>query len=104
VCSYDCEGCLPEKAKTCEVKACTEEKGVAGCYACDSFPCERDLFKNKRVMAFNCCARDMGVDAFAKRLVEQQSQGVQYHKIDQSPGDYDVMASQEAIEEFIKNE
>ncbi|MCK8059250.1 MULTISPECIES: DUF3795 domain-containing protein [unclassified Fusibacter] len=103
VCSYECEGCVQEKAKSCEVKACSMEKGVGGCHACKEFPCEKDLFKNKRVMAFNCCARDMGVDAFADKLLQQQAQGVEYHKADQSPGDYDVMPSQEAIEAFIKS-
>ena len=39
-----CGGCLSDEpfmhCRQCEIKACTEEKGYAGCHDCDEFPCQ----------------------------------------------------------------
>ena len=38
-----CGGCFSENlfmhCQQCEIRACTEEKGCAGCHECDDFPC-----------------------------------------------------------------
>lgn len=38
-----CDGCLSERislfCRTCSIKACTREKGYAGCHECEDFPC-----------------------------------------------------------------
>lgn len=38
-----CRGCLSEEpfmhCRQCEIRACTREKGLTGCHACDEFPC-----------------------------------------------------------------
>ena len=39
-----CHGCLSDDlfmhCKHCEIRACTREKGYAGCHECDEFPCQ----------------------------------------------------------------
>ncbi len=41
-----CKGCLHDDeaavffyCRSCPIKACTREKGIAGCHQCDDFPC-----------------------------------------------------------------
>ena len=38
-----CEGCLSDRVsvfcRVCAIKACTSEKGYAGCHECGDFPC-----------------------------------------------------------------
>ena len=42
--SIKCGGCLSDKpflhCRTCEIRACTKEKGYTGCHQCDEFPCQ----------------------------------------------------------------
>jgi hypothetical protein len=39
----ECDGCQSDRVsffcRVCEIKACTGEKGYAGCHECDDFPC-----------------------------------------------------------------
>lgn len=39
-----CKGCLSDTVsffcRTCNIKSCTREKGIAGCHECDDFPCQ----------------------------------------------------------------
>jgi hypothetical protein len=39
-----CQGCLSDDrfmhCKQCEIRACTQKKGYAGCHQCDEFPCQ----------------------------------------------------------------
>ncbi|MFX1315291.1 MAG: DUF3795 domain-containing protein [Promethearchaeota archaeon] len=40
-----CTGCLSEGivfpiCKSCQIKKCTNEKGIDGCHQCDDFPCK----------------------------------------------------------------
>ena len=43
----NCDGCLSEGGKliaycrTCEIRACCQEKGLANCIACAEVPCEK---------------------------------------------------------------
>lgn len=38
-----CKGCLSDErffyCRTCGIRSCTEEKGLAGCHQCGEFPC-----------------------------------------------------------------
>lgn len=40
-----CRGCLSDTVslfcRVCNIKSCTVEKGISGCYQCDDFPCSR---------------------------------------------------------------
>jgi len=65
-----CEGCRKEKCKlfkTCNVRPCSEEKGVDFCFQCESFPCEvtgfdTDLYK--RHVAINNRMKEIGVEKY----------------------------------------
>jgi predicted RNA-binding Zn-ribbon protein involved in translation (DUF1610 family) len=39
-----CDGCLSDNrfmhCRQCEIRQCTQEKGLSGCHQCDRFPCE----------------------------------------------------------------
>ena len=106
VCAYaDCPGCVGKIADgdDCAIGKCAVQKGVEGCYACPDYPCDKDMFKHKRIRAFNRYAQDFGKDALIERLYIHDKNGVQYHKPDNSAGDYDVLETEDDIYNFLRD-
>lgn len=99
--SGECKGCK-EKCDGCSIKECAKTRGINGCWECRSFPCEEKAFKNKRNRVFIQCAKDEGLHSLATYLKKNYEDGVQYHKIDGSPGDYDVLDSESEILKLLK--
>jgi len=68
----DCRGCKAEGGNPeCAIRLCVKEKGLAGCWECDQFPCEvRKDFDARNPSALdNCCRiKEMGLRAW---LTEQ---------------------------------
>lgn len=98
----ECQGCMKSKASDCSIKACCINLEINGCYECDKFPCEKDMFNNKRVCAFIKFAKDSGVDELVTRLQRNDEAGIKYHKEDGSKGDYDILESETEIIDLIK--
>lgn len=98
----NCEGCTETKAEHCSIKGCCMDMGVAGCYQCDKFPCDKDMFKHKRVAAFIKCAQEIGVEGLTVCLQRNHEAGIRYHKEDGSKGDYDVLDSEAEIIALVK--
>ena len=105
VCSYEnCNGCT-EKIKNgdeCVIGRCAIEKGVDGCYACPDYPCDADMFKNKRIKAFNRYSQEFGKNALIERLKTNSKNGIAYHKPNDTPGDYDIWETEEEIYQFLR--
>ena len=97
-----CEGCMEAKAENCNIKACSINLGINGCYECNEFPCKKDMFQNKRVCAFVKCAKELGVEGLVTCLQQNNDAGIKYHKADGSKGDYDILESEAEIINLIK--
>lgn len=97
----ECQGCKPDKAANCDIKACCLERGLEGCYDCDDYPCDKDMFNNIRVCAFIECAKEVGEEGLADRLLENHQKGIIYHPKDGSKGAYDQLSSKEAIKRLV---
>lgn len=100
--SGQCKGCR-EKNDGCSIKSCAQDKKINGCWECNEFPCDEGMFKNKRNMAFLKCAKKEGVHKLAEYLKKNADNGIEYHKEDGSKGDYDILDSEDAILEVLRN-
>ncbi|MBN1953199.1 MAG: DUF3795 domain-containing protein [Bacteroidales bacterium] len=66
----DCKGCRNERCKllkSCNVRECSEKKGVEFCFQCDEFPCDHsglDENLQRRWVSSNLKMRDIGVDSY----------------------------------------
>jgi hypothetical protein len=95
-------GCR-EKYGGCTIKECAQDRKINGCWECNSFPCDKDMFKNKRIRAFVKCANEEGLHRLAWYLKKNYDQGIQYHKADGNiKGDYDVFDSEEQILQLLR--
>ena len=69
-----CQGCRKEKCKlfkTCNVRACSEEKQVDYCFQCSCFPCENTGFDEhlyKRFVAINRRKQEVGVEKYYEEV------------------------------------
>lgn len=69
-----CQGCRKEKCKlfkTCNVRACSEEKQVDYCFQCSCFPCENTGFDEhlyKRFVAINKRMQEVGVEKYYEEV------------------------------------
>ncbi len=69
-----CQGCREEKCKlfkTCNVRACSEEKQVEYCFQCSQFPCENTGFDEhlyKRFVAINNRMREIGIEKYYEEV------------------------------------
>lgn len=91
-----CTGCM-EKCDGCSIKACSQDKKIDGCWECKEFPCDKEMFKNKRNRAFVQCAKEEGVYKLAEYLKKNYDNGISYHKEDGTKGDYDILDDEEKI-------
>lgn len=94
--SGQCKGCRG-KCDGCSIKECAQAKKINGCWECDEFPCDEGMFKKKKILAFIQCAKDEGLHRLAEYLQENSNEGIQYHKADGTPGDYDILDNKDQI-------
>lgn len=96
----DCPGCKAsgcERESSCTVLRCVTEKGLDGCYQCDDFPCDENMLKGARKLAFNRYARRFGKEALLQRLQTNALKGIIYHRPDEIYGDYDLPETEEEV-------
>ncbi len=83
-----CSGCTSPTVDTdkcdkdhCPHRACCLERGLAGCWACDEFPCEKGRFMDEnrgQTVGFGACIRAQGLDGFIQILLDNEARGVHY--------------------------
>ena len=100
----DCPGCAAKIAggHDCSLGKCAAKKSANGCYACTDYSCGEDMLQNKRIAAFNRFMQEFGKQALIDRLRANYENGIEYHKPDYSPGDYDVLETEEEIFQLIR--
>jgi RimJ/RimL family protein N-acetyltransferase len=117
LCSYDqdCPGCVAKIARggDCSAGKCAVGKGVDGCYACPEYPsqqpamrttnpCGENMLQGKRNKAFNRFMQEFGRKALIGRLRVNYDNGITYHTPDKSPGDYDLLETEDEIYRLLR--
>jgi len=103
VCGYDdCPGCIAKIANghDCAIGKCAAGKATS-CFAC-THSCDEAMLQNKRIKVFNRFAQEFGTQALIDRLRINYENGIQYHKPDDSPGDYDVLETEDDIYRLLR--
>lgn len=78
--SNECDGCKSERNNCgkylseagCFQRSCCIKQNIVGCWVCDSFPCNKDMYSNShapKVKAFAMCIREDGVDEFVNYIL-----------------------------------
>jgi hypothetical protein len=60
---------------------CCVSKKINGCWECDDFPCENDMFSANhdiRIRAFVRLAREDGIHKLAEYVLKNQQNGILY--------------------------
>lgn len=100
-----CKGCRDEngceRAVVCYQRKCCAEKGIKGCWKCESFPCGQDMFspdRDVRIRAFVRCAKEDGIKGLTSHLLRNQDNGIMYHRnAEAHTGDYDGLENEDAV-------
>ncbi len=108
ICSENenCAGCRNEGCKDkqwCKNFNCCREKGLAGCWECNEFPCSGSMLDKTRIRAFARFIQENGEESLMGFLERNEQAGVVYHYEGQLVGDYDKPSSEEEIIKFIMN-
>ena len=100
----DCPGCQAKIAngEDCAIAKCALEKSPDGCFSCGDHPCGEAMLQHKRIKAFNRFAKEFGKQALIERLRINHENGIQYHKADDSTGDYDMLDTQDEIYSLLR--
>jgi hypothetical protein len=75
---------------------CCVEKRINGCWECDDFPCENDMYSHDsdaKVKAFARCIREDGVETFIEYILENQKSGLDIRE----GKDYDNRTEEEVL-------
>lgn len=75
--TVECKGCRKEQCKlfkTCNVRPCSQEKGIDFCFACEEFPCDKTGFDEhlyKRHIEINQRMKKIGVENYYEEIKDQ---------------------------------
>ena len=98
-----CGGCdsgeCPDRDR-CENRACSLEKGLSHCFACEE-DCRKGLLAKSKPYGFTMFAKRYGVEELLDCLERNESRGVVYHR-QGILGDYDEFDNVEALIRFLK--
>jgi hypothetical protein len=86
----------------CSTGKCAAAKGIDGCYACDEYPCGESMLQGNRNKAFNRYMKEFGKQALIDRLRANYDGGIVYHRPDKTPGDYDVLETEDEIYRLLR--
>ena len=98
-----CGGCLSDTCHDttkCENRKCCIEKGLPGCYACET-DCRKGLLKGIRTYGFTLYIKRYGVESLLNCLEKNEKRGIVYHRTEFA-GDYDDFDDVEKLIAFIK--
>lgn len=105
-----CDGCRSENnccgrhlsSDGCYQYNCCTERGLNGCWECEDFCCEKDMFSNShdiRLRAFVRCAKEEGIDKLTEYVWENQLNGIYYGYLK----DYDGLVSEDAVLKLLRS-
>lgn len=98
-----CAGCdsgdCPDRDR-CENRACSRERGLSHCFACEE-DCRKGLLGKIKPWGFTLFARRWGVEELLDCLERNEKRGVVYHR-EGIWGDYDQFDDVEGLLRFIR--
>ena len=105
-----CDGCHshnPQMARAqtkdgCFQYICCKRKKIKGCWECEDFPCERDMFTGSSgtcLKVFVKCIQEEGVDQLGKYLFRNGLKGI----VCREGGAYERLASEAEVYELLKS-
>jgi hypothetical protein len=108
VCSENetCVGCKNQGCRLvdrCKNFNCCTEKGLAGCWECDEFPCSDSILDSVRIKAFARFIGEYGEEMLMDCLERNERAGIVYHYEGELTGDYDKPSTEEEIIAMILN-
>ena len=98
-----CPGCRADScpgSHWCENRRCSIEKGLEGCYACET-DCRKGMLQKRKPHVFSLFIRRYGKDALLDRLEQNEAAGVVYDH-NGIRGDYDDFEDAESLIRFIQ--
>ena len=101
----DCRGCRGEgcpQETDCTLRRCCLDRGLAGCWQCEQFPCGELMLQRLRNRAFLRFLKDRGEAALLERLEADERAGMRYHHPGALTGDYDDLGGEEAIYRHLR--
>jgi hypothetical protein len=77
---------------------CCRERGFNGCWECDDFSCDKDMFNEQhiRLKTFVKCIKEDGIDMFTQYILHNCENGIMYHR-NGDFGDYDLDTEEEIL-------
>jgi hypothetical protein len=109
--NVQCKGCKKDgflelswckDAAWCENRKCVMEKGLRGCWECESAQCRKGLYAEKiKARAFAEFAHRYGTETLLDCLARNEKNGIIYHR-EGIMGDYDDFDDFETLMRFIE--
>jgi len=101
----ECAGCKSAKnncgkhlseSGCCQRKCCID-KNINGCWECEAFPCNKDMYSDShdgKIKAFAMCIKEDGIEQFVDYVLENSRRGldVRMNK------DYDFKSEKEVLQ------
>lgn len=101
-----CVGCKNRGCRlvdSCKNFNCCTEKGLAGCWECNEFPCPDSVLDSVRIRAFVRFIREYGEDTLMDCLEKNERKGIIYHYEGELTGDYDRLSTEDEVIALISN-
>ena len=82
---HECRGCrYGGTDQNCYQLNCCKDKGITGCWLCESFPCDKGYFINKEwqglIIGFAKCVGEMGEEDFFKLVKSRMGTSINYEE------------------------
>ena len=95
----NCPGCRSgrcERASVCQVFQCASKKGIAGCWECSDFPCNKDMMQMPKCVGSCMAIKEAGEEKVTECMLQNEAEGMVYMR-EGITGDYDALGSAENI-------
>lgn len=107
----ECDGCKNTASKCanhsqhwegCFHRKCCIDKNINGCWECDDFPCNKEMFDTDthdiKVRACVRCIREDGMEKFIDYIIKNERNGIRYSY----QKDYDFMKNEEEVLHLLR--
>lgn len=104
--SKECDGCKYTASRCashsqhwggCFQRNCCADKRISGCWECDDFPCDREMFDTAthgvKMRAHVRCIKEDGADKFIEYIMNNEKNGIKYGY----QKDYDLLKTEDAV-------
>lgn len=106
----ECDGCKNTASKCpnhsqkwggCYQRNCCTDKNLNGCFECEEFPCNKDMFSEThdvRIRAFVRCIKEEGSEKLIDYIIENDKKNIKYG----FQKDYDFKQNEEEVLKLLR--